>query len=310
MTVSRPVPTSGLIPPLATPLANGRLDRRSLESLVHRLIDAGVDGVFPLGTTGEAPSLGRELKRDLVRAVCEISDGRVPVLAGLLETSADDTIDLASLAADAGATALVLAPPYYLDLHPAQVVGYVERLVPKLPLPVLYYHIPDRTRASMPPQAIADILRIDGVAGFKDSSGDLASFRVVRELVSKAPLFWGPEESMADAIAAGANGAIAGGTNLFPSLYVSFYRAAIAGDGTAIAECQQMVDRIGREIYSAAREGSGYLLGLKYALGLLGIGDGRAAEPLGELPPLEREDIRRAVACISDRIGELVGSAF
>lgn len=271
-----------------------------MEQLVDRAIEAGVDGIFALGTTGESPSLGPEFKRELIRRTCEFAAGRVPVLVGLIEAATSETVALAEESAASGATALVVTPPFYFQLDEGQIVQYVERLVPRLPLPAYYYHIPSRTRGALSAEGMVACLNIPGVVGLKDSSDNLDVFcQVVKMAPPNTALFWGPEETLVKAMAVGATGGIAGGTNLFPTLYVALYRAAESGDVAKAKELQVFVDRISAEIYSASPYGSGYIMGVKHALGLLGIGNGRAEEPLGQIDEAASQRIRRCIEELS-----------
>src|SRR6056297_1794166 len=104
----------GLIVPLVTPLADyDQIDRPGTQRLLQHVISGGVEGIFILGTTGEAPSLSYRVRREFIELVCQEVDHRVPVLVGLTDTSFVETITLSQVAADAGADAAVLSTPYY-----------------------------------------------------------------------------------------------------------------------------------------------------------------------------------------------------
>ena len=103
----------GIIPPLVTPLSSrDQLDSAGLERLVEHVLAGGVQGLFILGTTGEAPSLGYRLRRELIKAVCQQVDGRVPVLVGITDTAFVESVGLAEQAAECGAAAVLLSTPY------------------------------------------------------------------------------------------------------------------------------------------------------------------------------------------------------
>src|SRR4051812_8767861 len=120
---------SGIIPPLVTPLCDrDRLDHGGLERLVEHVVGGGVSGVFILGTTGEAPSLGYRLRRELIERVCRLTAGRVPVLVGITDTAFVESVDLARSAADAGAAAVVLSTPYYFPVGQTELTAYVRNL--------------------------------------------------------------------------------------------------------------------------------------------------------------------------------------
>jgi 4-hydroxy-tetrahydrodipicolinate synthase len=130
-------PLTGIVPPMITPMRDrDALDVPGLERLVEHLLAGGVSGVFVLGTTGEGPSLGYRLRRELVDRVCRQVGQRVPVLVGITDTAFVEALHLARFAADAGAAALVAAPPYYLPGGQPELREYLDHLVPELPLPL------------------------------------------------------------------------------------------------------------------------------------------------------------------------------
>lgn len=109
------VPLSGIIPPLVTPLLDDDvLDVEGLQKLIEHLIAGGVHALFVLGTTGESQSLSYKLRVEMIKNTCRIAKGRLPVLVCISDTSIVESVNLACIAADHGADAVVSAPPYYL----------------------------------------------------------------------------------------------------------------------------------------------------------------------------------------------------
>jgi dihydrodipicolinate synthase/N-acetylneuraminate lyase len=292
-------PLSGIIPPMATPLLEGdRLDYAGCDRLLEHMLCAGIAGVFVLGTTGEAPGLSYRLRGELIDHVCSTARGRVPVLVGATDTCAAETIALAERAAKAGACAIVLAPPFYFGLTQPELLGYIERIVPALPLPVFLYNIPSLTRTRIEPETARAAAGIQQILGLKDSSGDLDYFQRVIEAVSHRPdfaVFCGPEELLAEAMRLGARGGVTGGANLFPQLYVDMYNACIQQNEERIKRLQQIIDRVSRSVYQKTDEPSSYLRGVKCALSALGICRNVLAEPYRPFDGREAEDIRADV---------------
>jgi 4-hydroxy-tetrahydrodipicolinate synthase len=247
--------------------------------------------VFVLGTTGEGPSLPGAVKRELVE---RSSGAGLPVLVGLIEASTDDALRLAELAAHAGASAVVLTPPFYFALTEGEAMGFLERVVPKLPLPVYLYNIPVFTKVRLEPHLVRAAAALSGVVGFKDSGGDVERLREVRRLVPELPVWWGPEETLIDALDAGAVGGITGGANFLPRVYVELVRAMRTGDRALVAELGAIVERVGRELYTIPGRAVGFVPGIKAALEVLGICGTATAEPLGPLSVAERERLANA----------------
>lgn len=291
------LPRNGITPPLITPLtAPDQLDIAGFERIANRAIDAGVTGLFVLGTTGEGPSLSQTLKRHVIQQCVRIAAGRVPVLAGLIEASTDDALRLADFAAEAGAAALVLTPPFYFPIPQSEVIRYGERIIPRLPLPVYLYNIPVFTKVPFEPETLARLAAIPNVCGIKDSGGDLLKLARTRELVPHLPILWGPEEVLVEAMAAGADGGVNGGANLFPGLYVALYEAIRAGQRPRARELQDLVRRISHEVYGVSPGGPGFIFGIKCALEALGLASGLPAEPLSALEGHPRAQVRAAIA--------------
>jgi 4-hydroxy-tetrahydrodipicolinate synthase len=290
---SLPRPLRGIIPPLATPLLDpDRLDPAGLERLLEHVLAGGVSGVFLLGTTGEGPGLSHRLRCELIERACELVGGRVPVLVGITDTSFVESVELAEHAAEAGAAAVVAAPPYYFLAGQAELAGYVERLTEALPLPLFLYNIPSHTKVGFEPETVARLLHHPRVVGLKDSSAQMLYFHKVRQLTLARPdfsLLIGPEELLADAVLLGAHGGVCGGSNLAPGLYVSLYEAARRGDLERVRELQARVLRLSSTIYAVGAAPSGYLRGVKCALACLGICGDVLAEPFRPLGPAERE---------------------
>ncbi|MBI2686859.1 MAG: dihydrodipicolinate synthase family protein [Acidobacteria bacterium] len=301
------LPRNGITPPLVTPLAApDQLDVDGFARISERAIEAGVQGLFVLGTTGEGPSLSQTLKREVISHCCAVAKGRVPVLAGLLEASTDDALRLAEFAAEAGAAALVLTPPFYFPLPQSAVIQYAERLIPRLPLPVYLYNIPVFTKVPLEPETLAHLAKLPNVRGIKDSGGDLKKLARSRALCPDTPILWGPEEVLLEAMEAGADGGVNGGANLFPKLYVALYNSIRKGEALRAKTLQDVAARINREIYGAAQGGPGFVFGIKCALEALGLASSLPAEPLTLPDEATRARIRAATIGIELLVTELI----
>ncbi len=213
-----------------TPLVDrDTLDTRAVVSLSERMIGAGVNGIFVLGTTGESASLGDRVRDEMVNRTCSAVAGRVPVLVNITDTSLLESLRFAERAAKAGAAALVTGPPYYFALTQSELLHYLERLTADLPLPLYLYNYPAMMKTEFSPETVAAAAELPNVCGIKDSSGDMGYFAaLIRTFKSRRDfaIFCGPEEHLVEAVAMGAHGGIPGGANAWPELYVSLYQAA------------------------------------------------------------------------------------
>jgi dihydrodipicolinate synthase/N-acetylneuraminate lyase len=287
------VPLAGIIPPMITPLLDrDKLDVAGLERLIERILDGGVSGLFILGTTGEGPSLGYRLRRELVERVCRQVKSRVPVLVAITDTAFAESLNVARHAADAGANAVVAAPPYYLPEAQPELREYLDHLVPELPLPLYLYNMPALTKVSYELETVRHAMDLPRVVGLKDSSGNLDYFKRVAGLLKHRPdwsLLIGPEEKLFAALQVGGHGGVSGGANLFPRLYVKLCETYRAGDRAQAQELQKQIQRVSDSLYHIGKHSSSIIKGIKCALACLGVCDDFMAEPFHRFRAEERK---------------------
>ncbi len=292
-----PVPLRGVIVPMVTPLlGRDSIDVSGLEKLIEHILAGGVQGLFILGTTGEAASLSYRLRFELIKRVCAQVKRRVPVLVGITDTSFVESVNIANKARDAGAQAVVLAPPYYFPAGQPELLEYLEHLAPELPLPLFLYNMPSYTKQVFEPKMVLAAAEIEGVVGLKDSSGSMIYFSQLLSILkdrANFSLLMGQEELLAEAVLAGGHGGVCGGANLVPKLYVDLYNAACSKDLSAVEHLHKKVMQISGTIYSVGKYESSYLKGLKCALCCMGICSDFLAEPFHRFHSAERNLIQR-----------------
>ena len=294
--MSLPRVLRGIVPPLVTPLlARDRLDIEGLERLIGRMIDAGCTGLFALGSTGEAQALSYRLRIEMVRETCRIAAGRVPVLAGITDTSVDECLNLGRAALDAGVSGLVVAPPFYFRMPQSDLLRYVGIIAGELPSPLFLYNMPGLTKLEFTPETVARAAEIPNIVGLKDSSADLIYLQRVLRVVSSRPEFSiliGPEELLGQAILLGAHGGVCGGANLRPELYVALYEAAVDRRMEDVRTLAQKVIDLSEHVYRVGDAQTSYFRGVKCALELQGICSGLPAAPLSRFTETETASIR------------------
>jgi 4-hydroxy-tetrahydrodipicolinate synthase len=215
---------------------------------------------------------------------------------GITDTSLVESVTLAHHAADCGAEAVVTSAPFYFPAGQPELREYLEQLLPELPLPLMLYNMPALTKTSFSGEVVSWALDQEAIVGLKDSSGDLVYFRRMRRLAAKARPDWsflvGPEELLAESVLLGGHGSINGGANLHPSLYVSLYGAAKAGDLAMARELSSRVMDLSEAIYRVGKHGSAIIKGLKCSLSILGVCDDFMAAPFHRFHEAERAVIR------------------
>ena len=287
----------GIIPPMVTPLEDwDTLDNQGIEKLINHILKGGVHGLFVLGTTGEAPSLSHQLRKEVIKRTLDQVGTKVPVLVGITDTSFIETINIAEFAAEAGASAVVLAPPYYFPAGQFELIEYIEHLEQRLPLPLFLYNMPTHTKMIFEPETVKKASELPGVIGLKDSSGNMVYFHQLQQLFRDQDdfkLFVGPEELLGETLVLGGHGGVCGGANLIPELYVSMYETSKAGDLKKMSELHERIMQVSSSIYSVGKYKSSYLKGLKCALSIMDLCNDFMAEPFHKFRETEREIIRQ-----------------
>ena len=234
-TTTETAPLTGVVPPLLTPLTpEGALDVPSLERLVARHLEGGVDGLFALGSSGEIAFFDDAMRAQVLEVVTSLVAGQVPVLAGLIDTQTSRVLQHLRAAEKLDLAGYVVTAPFYAITGPEEIDAHFRAVAAATGRPLWAYDIPVCVHTKLSP---AQLLRLgqDGViTGVKDSSGDDVSFRRLaamnRAAGSPLTLLTGHEVVVDGAYLAGAQGSVPGLGNVDPAGYVRMDRAARAGD--------------------------------------------------------------------------------
>ena len=291
---------TGIIPPLVTPLTKrDTLDVDGAHRLLEHVLSGNVNGVFVLGSTGEAPSLSYRLRRDYIELVCQVVAGRVPVLVGITDTSFVEAVGMAQCAAEAGADAVVLSTPYYFPAGQTELIQYVERMVAELPLPLMLYNMPSLTKVWFETETLARLADLDAIVGVKDSGGDIEYFGRLLDLKQRRPdwsVLIGPEDLLLTSLRMGGDGGVSGGANIYPRVFTECCQAFADGDLETAEQFMRCIEAL-QEIYSVGKYASRFIKATKCGLSLRGICNDHMAEPFNHFLAPER----RRVQTILDR---------
>ena len=234
----------------------------------------------------------------MVERTCEHVKGRVPVLVGVTDTSLAESIALAKHAASCGAAAIVAAAPYYFDVSQSALEAWFRELADRSPLPVMLYNMPSCVGVTLDLEIVDALSHHANVAGIKDSGGDWTYFQ---ELCNKHRdredfvIFMGPEELLAEAVAAGANGGVCGGANLLPQVYSRLYLAAVRKDAVEIAHWKQTIADMFASVYRDDEQRMKLIPGLKLAMEECGLCSGTVAPPLMAVTESHARRIRGSI---------------
>lgn len=301
--MSSNVPFSGVVPPVVTPdTPDHQLDVVSFERSINRLIEAGVDGLFFLGSSGEVVFATDERRDQIVREAVRIVDHRVPVLVGIIDTETERVLEHGRRALALGADALVVTAPFYALGGPTDIEEHFRILHQELDAPLFAYDIPVCVHTKLPWKMLARLGAEGILAGVKDSSGDDVSFRYLVQENEKnghpLTLLTGHEIVVDGALLSGADGSVPGLANVEPEGYVRMWKAAQEGNWAEVKREQDRLNEISH-IFDVTSGVQGYGAGVgafKCALNLMGIFDSdQMPRPVKPLDGQNREAIKQVL---------------
>ncbi|AGB37371.1 dihydrodipicolinate synthase family protein [Natronococcus occultus] len=216
----------GVSCPTVTPFDDGAIDEDALVDLLAHLREGGIDSVFACGTSGEFPSLGPEERRRVIELTVDHADG--PVVACSGATSVDEAVTHVDNAADAGADAAALVPPYFTPANaPEGNERFFERVAAETTLPIVLYNIPQYTGERIEPETVAALAEREAFVGIKDSSGDLTYFQsLVRETPDEFLCLMGYDSLLVPSIRLGGDGGINALSNVVPRTFAETVETA------------------------------------------------------------------------------------
>ncbi|MFP5346188.1 MAG: dihydrodipicolinate synthase family protein [Actinomycetes bacterium] len=283
---------TGVLVALVTPFTpdGSEIDADVLQAHVDRLVREGAHGLVPGGSTGEFTALTLGERKQLTELVVKAADGRVPVVAGTGALSTTDAVDLAAHAAQAGASALMVVPPFYDAPDLAAFKELLREIYAASKLPIMFYNIPGASGLRLTPDEIASLADVEGVRYLKDTSGDAVSLTELLQLHGdRITTFNGWDTLTFYGIAAGAKGSVWGATNVIPELSRQLWDAlAVDGD---LARGRELWAKI----YPICRllEQHNYAAAVKTGLELTGYSAGPVRKPFTLLDGEARAELAR-----------------
>ncbi|NIP16916.1 MAG: 4-hydroxy-tetrahydrodipicolinate synthase [Xanthomonadales bacterium] len=220
----------GLLTALVTPFRDGALDEAAFRALVRRQIENGVDGLVPVGTTGEAPTLPIAEHVQVVRWTIEEAAGEVPVLAGIGSNDTATAVDTARRVEELGAQGVLATAPYYNKPTQEGLYRHFSAIAAATPLEVCLYDVPGRTAVRILPATVERLSEIENVTGLKDATGDLANaVQVHRRCGERITLFSGDDFTALPFLYVGGSGVISVASNVVPETMKELVTAAREG---------------------------------------------------------------------------------
>jgi len=236
----------GCLVALVTPFRDGAVDHAALTRLVDHVIDGGVDGLVPCGTTGESPTLSAEEQVAVIATVVKQAKKRVPVIAGAGSNCTEKTLAASQAAARAGADGLMLVAPYYNKPSQQGLYEHFSFVAQAARLPIMLYNIPGRCGVEISVETIVrlrkdhpNIVAVKHATGSIDGAGDLASR-------SDITILSGDDTLTLPLMSLGATGVVSVIANLLPREMSDMTHAAAAGDWVKAREVNRRLFPIAR----------------------------------------------------------------
>ena len=290
---------SGIFTPTLVPFdANGRINEGELRRMVNWLIEKGVTGLYPNGSTGEFIRLSLEERKRVIQIVVEENGGRVPILAGAAEANLDMILDVSRVYADLGCAAVSVTGPYYYKVSQDSIEYYFREMSKRSPIDIILYNIPQYSNEISVPVLTRLALDCPRIVGVKDSSRDFPRFlSTLHAIKPQRPEFAcliGCEEILFPSLLMGADGGTIASSGVVPEAIMKLYHEFLKGNLQEAKRIQFML----LDLIEAMLSGVNFPDGFRAGMTLRGFALGSSRQLLSPKEQLGLDDIRSKIACI------------
>lgn len=276
---------------LVTPFRNGAVDEDAFRAHVDWQIESGTDGLVPVGTTGESPTLSHAEHHRVVELCIEQARGRVPVVAGAGSNNTAEAVSLARHAEKAGADGLLVVTPYYNKPTQEGLYQHYKAINDAVGIPILIYNIPPRSVIDMSVDTMKRLYELPNIVGVKDATANLARVSLQRQAMGPDFIQLSGEDPTAlGFMAHGGHGCISVTSNVAPGLCAEFQDACLAGDYARALELQDRLMPLHTNLFLETNPSPA-----KYGLSLLGRMQPDVRLPLVPVGPATAEAVRAAM---------------
>ena len=267
----------GSIVALITPFKNGAVDEKILAKLVRYHIQSGTDGIVPVGTTGECPTLSVKEHERVIEVAIEAANGEVPVIAGTGANSTDEAIELTKFAKKAGADGALMVTPYYNKPTQEGLFRHYQAVAEKVKIPIVLYNVPSRTGVSLSPETVARLSKIDNIVAIKEATGSMDQTSHILSLCDITVLS-GDDSLTLPLLALGAKGVISVIANVIPGAVAEMVDAYFKGNDARAKELHYKMFPLCRAMFIETNP-----IPVKRAMKLLGLASDEIRLPLCEM---------------------------
>ncbi len=277
---------------LLTPFKDNKVDFDAYRKLIDFQIENGTNGLVPVGTTGESPTLSHDEHKKLVEVCIDQSNGRVPIVAGAGSNSTNEAIDFVKHACSAGADGLLVVTPYYNKPTQSGLIAHYNELIKNSNKPIIIYDIPGRSVIKMNDATMAKLAENELIVGVKDATADLARPTRLQNIIGNDFIQLSGEDGTALAyLAAGGHGCISVTSNIAPKLLSRMHNAWKQGDILTAQEINKKLMPLHDSLFYETSPGP-----LKYAASLLGLCSSEARLPIVEIEEVSKTKVKDALA--------------
>src|SRR6202040_2115350 len=276
---------------LVTPFKNGSLDEAAFRSLVNWQITEGTNGLVPVGTTGESPTLSHDEHKQVVEWCVETVNGRVPVIAGAGSNSTKEAIELSRHAEKAGADAVLVVTPYYNKPTQEGLYQHYKAINDAIGIPIIIYNIPARSVIDMSVDTMKRLFELKNIAGVKDATASMVRVSQQRQAMGSGfNQLSGEDATALGFMAHGGHGCISVTANVAPRLCAEFQGACLKGDYAAALKLQDKLMPLHHALFIETNPAPA-----KYALSVLGKCADTVRLPMVSLAEKTRTAVREAM---------------
>lgn len=282
----------GIIPAMVTPMdKHGKVNKIALRRLTNFLIDGGVHGLFPVGSTGEWYGLTLEQKKEVIETVIDETNGRIPVYAGTGAITTKDTVEITKMAAAAGVEAVSVLTPVFITPNNDELYEHYKTVASSVDIPVLLYNNPGRTGINLDVELVKRLSKIDNIIGIKDSSGDMTlTGEYIRRTGDDFCVLAGRDTLILSTLVYGGNGAITATANIAPKIPVKIYEEYLKGNLKKALEAQYELFPL-RLAFSLGS----FPVVMKEGLKMVGIDVGPTLKPIEEMTEDNRAKLKKVL---------------
>ena len=267
----------GVATALVTPFIDGKVDFNSMEKLIERQLESGVDALVFCGTTGEAPTLTEEEKKNIFEFAARTVHGRVPVICGASTNSHETTMRVSRMAKEAGADALLCVSPYYNKGTPSGIVQ-CYRDICSLGLPVILYNVPSRSGVDIKATVLSELSNESALFGIKECAGVGRISEHKALYGERFALYSGNDAEFLPSLSVGADGVISVLSNLCPSRVKRIYRAFTEGRNSDALSEHIALSEMCSLLFAQTNPAP-----IKYALSTLGLCENSLRLPMSRI---------------------------